>query len=618
MTVRIREGAAPETLFAALHALLERDPDRVLLRNLEPDRTWTRKDFAEATEALAGALNVIVPGPYTAGLLMGNRPEYFISDMAVLLSEGVPVSLYPTASAEQLRYVIENASISVLFVERAKLDTLLVAASGLKAIRAIVIVDDNSGLAATTSDGCPLYPLSALMWGIAPKCPVIQAIERAQPDELLTLIYTSGTTGNPKGVLLSHRNLLAAACGIGSNVGLEDGDRIISWLPHAHVAERTCSYVCALLFGLEVIFCEDAQTLSQLLRKVEPDWFGAFPRFWEKLKSLVEDELAKHPDQEYVRQALADGLDLVRLKEGRGILPEALSIRVAAADAALFAPLRSRLGLSRAKSLCTGSAPISAEILEFFSSIGLPIGEMYGASETCTYGAMYSREHMRIGSVGKCAPGMQLAIAADGEILLRGEAVMQGYHKAPEKDAEVFTRDGMYRTGDLGRIDEDGYLWVTGRKKELIINSSGQNMSPAYIEAIIKSHSSLIGQVCVIGDRRPFNTALIALDLERARACAGDIAATLPLAELARHPAVEVETRRGVGAGNSRLARVEQIKRFFIVQEEWGAGGDEVTPTLKLRRDRIAQKYSEILGTLYAGNLVAPCLAPLMANQIDQ
>lgn len=608
----------PKTLFSALYDLLEREPDRVLMRVAESDRTWTRKQFAGASETLAGSLRVLCPAPYTAGILMGNRPEFFLSDMAVLLSGGVPVSLYPTASAEQLRYVIEHAEISLVFVEREKLGTLQAAVAGLPDLHAIIVIDDAAGLPASTPDDCPIYPLAALNWSVAPPCTIKQSMERADSDDLLTLIYTSGTTGEPKGVLLSHRNLLTAAQGIGESVGLAEGDRIISWLPHAHVAERTCHYICALLFGLDVTFCADAQSLPQLLRQVEPDWFGAFPRFWEKLKLMVDNELARQPDQAYVHQALGDALSAVRIKESGAPVPADLRARVDAVDACLFAPLRRKLGLSRSKSLSTGSAPISLAILDFFTSIGLPIGEMYGASETCTYGAMYSPGLLRAGSVGRCAPGMRIAIAEDGEILLAGDAIMQGYFKAPEKNAEVFTADGMYRTGDLGRMDEDGYLWITGRKKELIINSSGQNMSPAYIETMIKSRCSLIGHICVIGDRRPYNTALIVLDSEHARACAGDGAVVLSLRELANHPVIQFEVRRGVGAGNDRLARVEQIKRFCIVDEEWLPGGDELTPTLKLRRKRIAEKYADDLGDLYTEPLMPSCLTPLTDNQPDQ
>lgn len=610
-----KSGGEPDhdTIFAALDALISRDRGRVLLRTPDTGVSWTRSAFVEAAETVASALKTVVRGPYAAGLLMGNRPEFFIADMAVLLSGGVPVSLYPTAAAEQQQYVIGHAEIAILFVERAKLETLFAATQTVHGLRMIVVVDDKSDLPPASPSGCAVVALQDLISSGARGITVAETASRAHPDDLMTIIYTSGTTGSPKGVRLSHRNLLTAGHGIGTRIGLQEGDRVIAWLPHAHVAERTCHYCCPILFGLDVTTCHDARLLPQVLRTVEPDWFGAFPRVWEKLKLHAEVALAAYPNQKRLRQALVDGLLSARLKQQGDCIDPSLADRVDDADRDLFAPLRQKMGLSRARALSTGSAPTPLHVLEFFASVGMHIGDIFGATETCTYGAIGSPGQIRMGSAGTVVPGMEMKIAEDGEILLRGASVMQGYHKAPEQTAEVMTADGWYRTGDLGHLDGDGFLWITGRKKELIISSGGQNMSPSYIESMIKSGSSLIGQVCVIGDRRPFNTALIALDVERVRRFVDKPG--LNVAELARHPAVEAEIARGVATGNARLARVEQIKRFVIVPCEWELGGDELTPTMKLRRRRTTDKYADTIQLLYSDKPVEPCLAASVAEQ---
>ncbi|MGC4011307.1 MAG: AMP-binding protein [Pseudomonas sp.] len=607
-----------DTLPAALQALVEENPQQLLLHDPQSGLCWTRSEFAKAAATLAGALRGRFPVGFSAGLLMGNRAEYFLSDMAVLLCGGLPVSLYPTSSVEQLRYVLGHAGIAVVFAESARLAPLLQAALEGSPLQLIVLVDVLDEADIQLPPGCcTVITLRQLTATEAPGIDLAEMVAAIRSTGLLTLIYTSGTTGQPKGVRLTHGNLLAAARGIGQRIGLRSGDRIISWLPHAHVAERTCHYCCALLFGLEVTFCADAQQLPALLHKVRPDWFGAFPRFWEKLKQVAEGELARRAAPERLHRSLRDAREAVRLRGSGSPVPGPLAERVSTDDAELFAPLRTALGLERARSLNTGSAPTSLEVLEFFSAVGLPIGEMYGASETCTYGALNTPGRIRLGSVGTCAPGMELRIDGDGEILIRGASVMQGYHLAADKDAEVFTADGFYRTGDLGHLDEDGYLWITGRKKELIINASGHNMSPAHIEAMLKSGSPLIGQVCVVGEARPYNVALVVLDAEQAQAMARRLNAPQSAQAPDQHPLIQAAVQLGVAAGNARLARVEQVKRFCILPGDWLPGGDELTQTLKLRRNRIGAKYAELIEQLYQPVVQAPCLEPLARNHSD-
>lgn len=606
-------ATAPVNLFAALRGTIARDPERIFLRRDWSGDCWTRAAFAADAGRVAAALAPFARGRFAAGLLMGNIPEYFIADLGVLLAGGLPISLYPTSAPEQLRYVIGHAGISVLFVERAKLATLLAALRPEDAIAVIVVVDGAAEVGARAPMPCLITTLDALIADADTAITLDAAADATDPDDLLTIIYTSGTTGEPKGVQLSHRNFLTAARGIGANVGLRDGDRIISWLPHAHVAERTCSYVPALLFGLDVTFCDDAAKLPSLLPQVEPHWFGGFPRMWERFKlrteALLADAIGEKPARDLVQ--IAQIAEYAR-QQGTPV-PEEVAHTVADADARHFAPLRKALGLSQVRMLTTGSAPTPHHILEFFAAIGLPIYDMYGASETCTYGTMVYAGRMRIGSAGQAAPNTEIAIAADGEILIRGPSVMPGYLAAPAKNAEVLTDDGWYRTGDLGRIDPDGFLWVTGRKKEVMINSSGHNMAPAHIEATVKAASPLVAQVCAIGEARPFVTALVTLDPDVTRAFANRWGTSLPAAGWHILPAIEAELCAAVAAANGRLARVEQIKRFLVLPGEWVPGSDELTPTQKMRRERIASKYAAEIEALYHDRSDAAWLEPATA-----
>lgn len=609
------EGAmALDNLFAAFRDTVARGPDRIFLRRGADGDCWTRAEFAAAAGRLAASLGPFAKGRFTAGLLMGNIPEYFIADMGVLLAGGLPISLYPTAAPEQLRHVIDHAGISVIFVESAKLAPLLAALHPGNKVAAIVLVDGVPDLTGRDPPGCAVMTLDALIAGAATAISPDAAAVAAHPDDLLTIIYTSGTTGEPKGVQLSHRNFLCAARGIGGTVGLEDGDRIISWLPHAHVAERTCSYVPAMLFGLDVTFYEDAAAFPSLLPAVEPHWFGGFPRMWERLRLRTDALLAAMTGETAARNLIQLAQIAQSVRQQGAEMPADAARKLAEADAEHFAPLRRALGLSRVRMLTTGSAPTPRHILEYFDAIGLPIHEMYGASETCTYGTMMYPGRMRIGSAGQAAPDTEIRIAPDGEILIRGPSVMKGYLAAPEKDAEVLTGDGWYRSGDLGRLDADGFLWVTGRKKEVMINSSGHNMAPAHIEAAVKAASPLVANVCVIGEARPFVTALVTLDPDTTRMFAARHGTALPGAGWHVQPAIEAALCAAVAEANARLARVEQVKRFLILPGEWMPGGDELTPTQKMRRDRIAARYAAEIDALYREDTPGAWLEPATAT----
>jgi long-subunit acyl-CoA synthetase (AMP-forming) len=416
-------------------------------------------------------------------------------------------------------------------------------------------------------------------------------------DDILTLIYTSGTTGPPKGVQIAHRNQMAAVNAVEQRVGFPDGSRVISWLPSAHVAERTAHHYLPIVYAMTVTTCPDPRQIGTYLPAVKPTWFFAVPRVWEKLKAGVE---AKLGGDEGAMKLLAAGAQRVELEQAGRPVPEELQRVLAVGEEKLFAPLRAAIGLDEAKLVNVGAAPTPREVLVFFHAIGIPLAEIWGMSETCGAGAANPAERIKIGTVGLPSPGVELRLAPDGELLVRSPVVMVGYRKAPERTAEALDEDGWLHTGDVATIDEDGYVTLIDRKKELIINAAGKNMSPANIEATLKGASPLIGQACVIGDGRPYNTALLVLDPDVAPAWAKRHGIDGPPA---RDERVIAAVQEGVDAANGALSSPERIKKFTLLDGDWLPGGDELTPTMKLKRRPVEAKYADEIAAMYGASV---------------
>jgi long-subunit acyl-CoA synthetase (AMP-forming) len=430
------------------------------------------------------------------------------------------------------------------------------------------------------------------------------AAEAVQLEDLLTLIYTSGTTGPPKGVELTHRNLLGLVSGVDDLIDFpEEGGKIISWLPAAHIAERGAHYYLPLSKGGSVAICPDPRKIIDFLPTVRPTWFFAVPRVWEKLKAGLETMLANLPDEqrEPAQQGLQAAIQKVRLEQSGEPVPEEIEATAAAMEETMFAGLRQHLGLDQLSAVNVGAAPTPVEVLEFFHAIGIPVAELWGMSETCGGATVNPPGKVKLGTVGPPLPGVEIRLADDGEVEVKGSLIMAGYRNLPEKTAETINSDGWLVTGDIGEIDEDGYLKIVDRKKELIINAAGKNMSPASIEAHLKSASPLIGQAVAVGDARPYNVALIVLDAEYAPAWAEQqgIGAT-DLASLVEDEKVKAAISDAVDAANAKMSRVEQIKKFKLLPEEWMPGGDELTPTMKLKRKPIGEKYDSEIEALYS------------------
>ncbi len=551
-------------------------------------------ELRDQVARIAGGLSKLgVQKGDTVAIMMNNRPEFIPIDLATVSLGAVPFSIYQTSSPEQIQYVVGDAGAKVAVVESAFLDVFNDARAELPEVETLIVIDGQGG-------DHTLDELERLDPDFDPS----EAIADVGPDDLLTLIYTSGTTGPPKGVQLTHRNLMTLTGGVEDIIDLpERGAKVISWLPAAHIAERGANYYLPVTRGCTVYICPDPRQIIDFLPRARPTWFFAVPRIWEKLKAGLEAKLAAIPgeDGERARQGLQAAIQKVRLEQAGEEIPEELAQGVAAADAALFSNLRAALGLDEAIAVNVGAAPTPVEVLEFFHAIGIPVGELWGMSETCGASTVNPPAKIKLGTVGPPVAGVEIRLADDGEVLIRGDTIMPGYRNMPDKTAETIDDEGWLATGDIGELDEDGYLKIVDRKKELIINAAGKNMSPANIEAKLKAASPLIGQVVAIGDGRRYNVALIVLDADFAPAWAKQNGLEGKGAEeLAADEKLIAAVQAGVDEANAKLSRVEQIKKFTVLPTDWAPGGDELTPTMKLKRKPIAEKYDAEIEALYA------------------
>ena len=566
------------------------------VRTLDGSTEWTWSELREKVDALAAGLYGLgLRKGQTAALMLGNRPEFHLADLAVMMVGATPFSIYMTYAPNQIAYVVGDADARILITEQQFLDNVLKAKEELPHLEHVIVVDGEG------RDG--VMTLDEAVAKADPDFDVEASVAAIGPEDVLTLIYTSGTTGPPKGVELVHRNLLTATKQVDELIELPKEGKVISWLPNAHVAERNAHHYIPIVFGIQVNTLANPRDVLQALPQVRPAWFFAVPRIWEKLKAGLETMLHSQPEEQRapMENALKDAIEKVRLEQRGEEVPEDLAARVAEADEKMFADLRAMLGLDQVVAINVGAAPTPVEVLEFFHAIGLPLGELWGMSETCGAGTCNPPDRIRIGTVGPPAPGVEIKLDTDGEILIRSEVVMKGYRNLPDKTAETMTEDGFLRTGDIGEFDEEGYLKIVDRKKELIINAAGKNMSPANIEGRLKSAGPLIGQAAVIGDARSYNTALIVLDADFAPAWAAQNGLEgKSLEELSHEDGIRAAVQAGVDKANDKLSRVEQIKKFTIVEGDWAPGGDELTPTMKLKRKPIAEKYREDIEALYA------------------
>jgi len=573
-------------------------PDEVALRRRDGsgwvDLTWA--EVADRAARLATAFGRLgLSAGDRALLFLRNRPEFHLVDLAALLRRATPLSIFNSSSPEQVRYLAGHSEARIAVVDDlGLLERLLKVRDGLPDLRAIVVVDDPDGLAPPD-----VLHLSDLYTD--DPADIAAAAAAADPADLVTVIYTSGTTGPPKGVMINHASIAWSCVGHTQLVGAEPGIRSVSYLPMAHIAERMVTHYAWLWQRSVVTTCPEVSRLGEHLVAVRPSNLFGPPRIWEKLSAGIQAAVtAAGPEQAAgFERALQVGRQVAELRAREAPLPPPLQAAWEQLEPAVFRPLRERIGVDQLEYAFSGAAPLGVEVLQFLRGIGLPLSEVYGMSEN-NGGMTWDPYRVRPGTVGRAYPGVEVRLLDDGEVVCRGGIVSAGYLKDPERTAETFDADGWLHTGDIGRMDADGYLSIVDRKKEIIITSGGKNVSPANVEAGLKS-LPLVGQACVIGDGRPYLVALLVLDPEVAPVWARShgLAATDPRL-LAADPAVRAELRRGVAEANQRFSRVETIKRFAVLGEDWLPDSEQLTATMKVKRRGVHAAHADLIEELYA------------------
>jgi long-chain acyl-CoA synthetase len=599
---------AGKTLCDALAATAEQYGDRPAYSDRDGAGPWQTITWAQtratALELAAGFAELgLRPGDKVA-LMLPNRVEHVLADLGVLHAGGVPVTFYATLAPEQIAFMAGNCDATIAVVdgasEVARWQQVL---SQLPSLRRVIVRDAAACPAEVPFLSWDDFATLGAQRTTKDPVPVTQRIAAIRPDDPVTLLYTSGTTGNPKGVIITHANALyeVETARAGGNAPLHV--RWVSYLPLAHIAERMFTLYLGICNACHTYFCHDAATqLIGTMSEVKPTAFFGVPRIFEKVMAGIRALLAGEQDEARkaaVAAAMATGLEYVRSCQYGQTTSAELAERFAAAEEQMLLPIRSLLGLGEAEIVVSGAAPLPPEVGEFFGGLGMRILDVYGMSETTGAFTTNTTAAFRLGTVGRPVPGMEVRIAADGEILTRGPLATPGYLNLPEQTADLIDADDWVHTGDIGAIDAEGFVSVVDRKKELIITAGGENVSPAAVETLLVAHP-LIGQALAYGDRRPYLVAILTLDsgVAPAWAKARGIESS-SLAELATNAVVRAEVERAVQDANAKLARVQQVKYWELLPVEWTAESEELTPTFKLKRRVVHAKYADVIDGLY-------------------
>jgi long-chain acyl-CoA synthetase len=591
------EAVAGQTVPTRFLRTVAAHPDRVALRAKDGDG-WvevTFREYADRVAVVTSALEALGVGPGDrVVLMMRNIIDFHIVDMALLFRGATPISIYNSSAPEQVAYLAGHCKASTAIVEDLGfLERFLKVRDELPDLRTIAVLSDPDGLA-----GEGVLQRDDLFSGYAP-ADLEAATASCTPESIVTVIYTSGTTGPPKGVMLTHSNIVWTAEGYLRLLDVDPvGFRGISYLPMAHIAERMSTHYLAAIGGYEVTTCPDPGQIAAYAREVHPQIMFGVPRVWEKIHAGVQAALAADPDKKrQFDEAVAAAVPIVERRTWGTASDEDLATW-SFLDEVAFSGVRSLIGLDELQFALTGAAPIAAEVIQWYRAIGVPLSEIYGMSENS--GPMtWEPYKVKPGTVGVAFPGMEVFLAEDGEVCCRGGNVFLGYLDDPEKTAEALDPDGTLHTGDIGQFDEDGYLRIIDRKKELIITAGGKNISPANLETALKT-IPLVGQACAVGDGRPFVAALVVLDPEVAMAWARErgIEAT-SVAELATHPDVIDEVEQGLTEVMLPFNNAERVKKVKVLGDEWLPDSEELTPTSKLKRRGVHGKYRAEIEALY-------------------
>ena len=559
--------------------------------------TTTWGEYHKHVRQVARALMSLGVQPGNGVAIIGyNSPEWFFANVGAIYAGAVPAGIYTSNSAEQCEYIARHCEAAVVFVDdKEQLAKFLEVRDRLPALKALVLMHGE-----TSGKGVHTWT-KFLEFGLnTTEQELDRRIAAQSPDAMATLIYTSGTTGTPKAVMLSHDNLTWTAQVAIGLIEVTADDHAVSYLPLSHIAEQIASLHGPMAFGACVSFAESLEKLGEALREVRPHYFLGVPRVWEKIQERIMAAGAKNPPLKKKiaawarRQGLAGGF----AEQQRASKP----FTYALANALVFKKVRKQLGLDRARILVTSAAPISRDTLEFFLSLGLPICEVYGMSE-CTGPATASLPNRyHTGKAGFCLPGAELKIAEDGEVCMRGRHVFKGYYKDPAATTDTIDGEGWLHSGDIGTLDAEGFLQITDRKKDLIITAGGENIAPALVEGYLKG-IPVVSQAVVIGDRQRYLSVLLTLNAERIPVDAQSIGSGATDAETAaRDDKFLSFLQRQIDAVNARLARVQAVKKFKVIPHEFTIEGGELTPTMKVKRKVVTEKYKSEIDKLYSGS----------------
>jgi long-chain acyl-CoA synthetase len=578
-----------------------RDIEVVRWKDADGDwQTWTMSQLADTTARLVTGLRRLGVGAGDSVVLMlRNRPEFHALDLAVLFLGATPVSIYNSSAPEQIEYLVNDCKAKVAIVEDdGFLERFLKVRESLPTLEHLVLVEPSD------TAGDSVVPYGDLL--ASEPADLTAESGNSTLDTIATIIYTSGTTGPPKGVMLSHGNIVWTLESVGQSMreqtDIEDfaGKRHVSYLPMAHIFERLLGHYYLLDFASQVTCCPDPSQLTAFTSEVHPHVFIGVPRVWEKLYAGVNAAVGADPEKgKAFNDAIEAALPIVE-KMTRGTATQEEIDTWNFLDQVAFQAVRGLIGLDEAEICITGAAPLPAEILAWFRAIGVPLTEGYGMSETTA--VLTWANDPKPGCVGRAATAVELKIADDGEVLCRGGNNFVGYLGQPEKTAETLDEDGWVHTGDIGVLDEDGYLRIVDRKKELIITAGGKNVSPANLEAELKM-IPLVGQACAVGEQRPFVAALVVLDPDaaaswaRAHGLEGDDAT---MAALAENPDVIAEIEEGLTEVMKGFNNAEAVKKVKVLGDEWLPDSDLLTPTSKLKRRGIMNRFAAEIEELYA------------------
>ena len=587
-----------DTIPRRLFEQAKQRPDRPAYL-VKENGVWKSTSWAGYAREVKQAARALVALGFQPGqrvcILGFNRPEWVIMDLAAMAAGGAPAGIYTTCSPDEVQYILHHSEAPLVLLENEEQAKKVFAKRAeLPALKHVVVMRGPK------VDGAMSWDDFMARGDSVDAREIDERVEALEPSGLATLIYTSGTTGPPKAVMLNHENLAWTAGVLRELTKIDSGGRTLSYLPLSHIAEQMASIHGPITGGAAVYFAESIEKVPENLKEVRPTLFFGVPRIWEKFHAAIAGKLREATGAKAKIAAWARGVGTqVSALRARGQAPTGLlAMQYAMANRLVFSKLKEAIGLDQATVLVSGAAPISKEVIDFFGSLDLFVQEIYGQSEDSGPTTFNLPGRALFGSVGVPLPGVEVKIAEDDEILVRGKNVFLGYFKDEAATKETLDEQGYLHSGDLGRFDEDGFLHITGRKKDIIITAGGKNITPKNIESAVKNHP-LVGECVVIGDRRKYLTMLVSLDPDAAKKFAEEHGVSEPIHQSAK---LRESVQKALDEVNEKLARVEQVKKFTLLSRPFGIDTGELTPTLKVKRNVVARNFAQEIDAMYAGD----------------